>query len=56
MELWSQAMHTSWIMTLFRDEVIHVHYYLQVYFESVKGLNKRVSEIKDSYVVALQSA
>ncbi|OQV13186.1 Membrane-associated protein Hem [Hypsibius exemplaris] len=56
MELWSQALHTCWIMTLFRDEVIAVQHYLQTYFESIKGLNKRVTELRDSYIYAQQNS
>ncbi|XP_055329481.1 membrane-associated protein Hem-like isoform X2 [Paramacrobiotus metropolitanus] len=56
MELWSLALHTSWIMTLFRDEAIQVHYYLISFFESIKGLNKRVNELRDSYAAVVQNS
>lgn len=55
-ELFQNALHGGWVHTLFRDEVLHTHYYIQQYFETVKGYNKRVSEVKECYNHALQYA
>uniref|UniRef100_T1JIM6 Membrane-associated protein Hem n=1 Tax=Strigamia maritima TaxID=126957 RepID=T1JIM6_STRMM len=37
LDLWSSALQTSWVTTLFRDEVLHTHTYIQTFFESIKG-------------------
>lgn len=55
-ELFQGALHGGWVHTLFRDEVLQTHLYIQQFFESVKGYNKRVSEVKDCYNYALQNA
>ncbi|KAG1685800.1 Membrane-associated protein Hem [Nymphon striatum] len=55
-DLWRQALQSGWVITLFRDEVLHIHSYIQSYFESIKGYNKRVSEVKDCCNHALQNS
>lgn len=55
-ELWQGALHNGWTITLFRDEVLQTHSYIQTFFETIKGYNKRVSEVKDCYAIALQQA
>lgn len=44
------------MIPLFRDEVLYIHNYIQVFFESIKGYGKKVTEIKDCYNNALQNA
>ncbi|XP_076355229.1 nck associated protein 1 Hem isoform X2 [Tachypleus tridentatus] len=56
MDLFMKALHSGWVTTLFRDEVLHTHLYIQQFFETIKGYNKRVSEIKDAYNFALQNS
>lgn len=55
-ELWTLALQSGWIMTLFRDEVVYIHQYLQTFFEGIKGYGKKVTEIKELYNTALQKA
>merc|ERR1719225_799672 len=55
-ELWVLALSSGWVIPLFRDEVLYIHNYIQVFFESIKGYGKKVTEIKDCYNNALQNA
>lgn len=55
-KLFLAALNNGWVVTLFRDEVLHVHAYVQQFFEGIKGLNKKVSEVKESYNHAVQQA
>lgn len=55
-ELFQSALHGGYVHTLFRDEVLQTHAYIQSFFESIKGYNKRVSEVKDCYNHAIQHA
>ncbi|XP_018322242.1 membrane-associated protein Hem [Agrilus planipennis] len=55
-KMWVSALESSWVIPLFRDEVVHIHSYIQSYFESLKGYSKRVSEVKDCYSQAVQKA
>jgi membrane-associated protein hem, putative len=54
--LFSKALHRGWVTTLFRDEVIHTHPFVQQFFEGIKGHNKRVSDAKEAYSFVLQNA
>ena len=36
--LWRQALHGGYILTLIRDEVVHIHLFIANFFESMKGL------------------
>lgn len=55
-KLWLSALESSWVVALFRDEVIYVHAYIQGFFDSIKGYSKRISEVKDAYSQAIQKA
>ena len=55
-ELWTLALQSGWIMTLFRDEVVYIHQYLQTFFEGIKGYGKKVKEIQELHNTALQKA
>ncbi|KAF8790133.1 Nck-associated protein 1 like protein [Argiope bruennichi] len=55
-ELFQSALHGGWVHTLFRDEVLQTHLYIQQFFESIKGYNKRVSEVKECFNYAVQNA
>ncbi|XP_054709412.1 membrane-associated protein Hem-like [Uloborus diversus] len=55
-ELYQSALHGAWVHTLFRDEVLQTHLYIQQFFESIKGYNKRVAEVKECYNYAIQNA
>jgi NCK-associated protein 1 len=55
-DLWQQALQSGVTTCLFRDEVILTHQYIQSFFETIKGYNKRSTELKDFYTEALQSA
>lgn len=55
-KLWITALESSWVLALFRDEVIYIHQYIQTFFEGMKGYSKRVSEVKECYNQAVQKA
>ncbi|CAB0009496.1 unnamed protein product [Nesidiocoris tenuis] len=55
-KMWISALETSWVVALFRDEVIYIHSYIQTLFDSIKGYGKRISEVKDCYNQAIQRA
>lgn len=48
-DLFQKALQCSWVTTLFRDEVIHTHAFVQTFFEQFKGYNKRVADVKEAY-------
>lgn len=53
-ELFTKALQCGWVTTLFRDEVINTHSFVQQFFESVKGYNKKVSDVKEAYNYVVQ--
>ncbi|XP_065218570.1 membrane-associated protein Hem isoform X1 [Planococcus citri] len=55
-KLWLAALESSWVIPLFRDEVLYVHGHIQQFFDGIKGYGKRVSEVKDCYNQAVQKA
>ncbi|KAF4526918.1 hypothetical protein B566_EDAN008361 [Ephemera danica] len=55
-KLWISALESSWVVSLFRDEVLHIHSYIQAFFDAIKGYGKRISEVKDCYNQAAQKA
>ncbi|KAL9699226.1 hypothetical protein quinque_002667 [Culex quinquefasciatus] len=54
--MWISALDSSWVVALFRDEVIYIHQYIQNTFEGMKGYGKRISEVKECYNQAVQKA
>lgn len=54
--MWILSLETSWVIALFRDEVIYIHQYIQNTFEGMKGYGKRISEVKECYNHAVQKA
>lgn len=54
--MWISALESSWVIPLFRDEVIYIHTYIQQFFDTLKGYSKRISEVKDCYNQAIQKA
>lgn len=57
--LWKAALESGYILQLCRDEVLHIHSYVQTFFESLKsqhGQNKRVTEIREFQQHALTTA
>ncbi|XP_063219756.1 membrane-associated protein Hem [Bacillus rossius redtenbacheri] len=54
--LWISALESSWVVVLFRDEVVYIHSYIQNFFDGIKGYSKRISEVKDCYSQAIQKA
>lgn len=54
--MWISALESSWVIALFRDEVIHIHQYIQTTFDGMKGYSKRISEVKECYNHAVQKA
>ena len=53
-QLWQKALESGLTVRLFRDEVISVHQYIQSFYETIKGYNKRIGELKEFCSVALQ--
>ncbi|XP_072045321.1 nck-associated protein 1-like isoform X2 [Amphiura filiformis] len=51
--LWRPALQSGYCITLFRDEVLMIHKYIEVFFDSIKGFNKRVKEVSDAGAYAL---
>ncbi|KPM08243.1 hypothetical protein QR98_0067590 [Sarcoptes scabiei] len=47
--LFISALKYGWVIALFRDEVLHTHQFVQQYFETHKGYNKRISEVKEAF-------
>ena len=48
--------NSLFFLFLNRDEALHHHSYIQSYFDSKKDLSKRVSEVKETYNIAVQNA
>lgn len=55
-ELFNRSLQCGWCISIFRDEVIHTHSFVQAFFESIKVPNKRISELKEAHNVVLQRA
>jgi len=53
--LWKPVLQSNFCITLFRDEVIMLHKSAEDIFSSVKGYNKKVSEIKEARDHAVQN-
>lgn len=53
-ELFNKSLQCGWCISLFRDEVIQTHPFVQSFFESIKVPNKRISELKDAQNIVLQ--
>ncbi|KAL3277851.1 hypothetical protein HHI36_013192 [Cryptolaemus montrouzieri] len=53
---WSNALESSWVIPLFRDEVLHIHQYVLSFFDGIKGYSKRIAEVKDCFNQAVQKA
>uniref|UniRef100_H2ZNY3 Nck-associated protein 1 n=1 Tax=Ciona savignyi TaxID=51511 RepID=H2ZNY3_CIOSA len=54
--LWRPVLQSNFCLTLFRDEVIMLHRSAEDVFSSIKGYNKKVSEIKECRDTAAQQA
>lgn len=54
--MWAAALQNSLCTTIFRDEVLHIHSFVQQYFESIKGYNRRVTDLKEFFQAASQQA
>ncbi|RUS84127.1 hypothetical protein EGW08_008101 [Elysia chlorotica] len=58
-DLWKQALQSSYIITLCRNEVLHIHSYIVSFFEGLKGQqihHKRINELRDFQTQALQNS
>lgn len=53
-ELFNKSLQFGWCISLFRDEVIHTHSFVQAFFESIKAPGKRISELKEAHNIVLQ--
>lgn len=53
---WINALESSWVIPLFRDEVLHIHQYILSFFDNIKGYSKRISEVKECFNQAVQKA
>ncbi|CAD7081544.1 unnamed protein product [Hermetia illucens] len=55
-KMWLSALESSWVIPLFRDEVLQIHQYIQNTFDGIKGYGKRINEVKDAHNIAVQRA
>ncbi|XP_017123049.1 LOW QUALITY PROTEIN: membrane-associated protein Hem [Drosophila gunungcola] len=55
-KIWLSALESSWVVALFRDEVLQIHQYIQATFDGIKGYSKRIGEVKETYNTAVQKA
>lgn len=55
-DMWLSALRSSWVITLFRDEVLYIHQYIIAFFDSIKGYGKKISEVKDAHNYAIANA
>lgn len=55
-DLFQKALHCGWVTTLFRDEVIQTHAFVQQFFDSFKGYTKRVNDVKEAHTWILTNA
>lgn len=55
-DMWLSALRSSWVITLFRDEVLYIHQYIVAFFDGIKGYGKRISEVKDALNYAIANA
>jgi len=35
--MWKMALSAGWVISLWRDEVLHIHTYIEKHFERIKG-------------------
>ncbi|CAL4093232.1 unnamed protein product, partial [Meganyctiphanes norvegica] len=56
LDVFTQALTTGWVITLFRDEVLQFHSYIQTFFDTKKELSKRNSDVKECYTEAVTKA
>nr|XP_018671569.1 nck-associated protein 1 isoform X2 [Ciona intestinalis] len=54
--LWRPVLQSNFCLTLFRDEVIMLHRSAEEVFSSIKGYNKKISEVKECRDMAAQQA
>ncbi|CAK8685235.1 nck-associated protein 1-like isoform X1 [Clavelina lepadiformis] len=54
--LWRPVLQANFCLTVFRDEVIMIHRSAEEIFSSIKGYNKKVSEIKECRDISAQQA
>lgn len=55
-DMWLSALRSSWVITLFRDEVLYIHQYIISFFDGIKGYGKKISEVKDASNYAIANA
>ncbi|XP_034022052.1 nck-associated protein 1-like [Thalassophryne amazonica] len=55
-ELWKMALRSGFYLTLTRDEVINFHKVTEDLFDSIKGYNKRIADIKECREYALANS
>lgn len=55
-ELFNKSLQCGWCISLFRDEIIHTHSFVQSFFESIKISSKRISELKEAQNFVLLKA
>ncbi|XP_071795826.1 nck-associated protein 1-like isoform X3 [Asterias amurensis] len=54
--LWKPALQWGFCITLFRDEVLMFHKFIELFFDTIKGFHKRVLEVKECCNFALLNA
>lgn len=54
LDLFNKSLQCGWCISIFRDEIIHTHSFVQSFFESIKVPSKRISELKEAHSIVLQ--
>ncbi|CAL1535111.1 unnamed protein product [Lymnaea stagnalis] len=54
--LWKECLQSGFIITLHRNDNLHIHSYVINFFESLRGQNRRVNELKEFQTVAFQNS
>ncbi|XP_064419673.1 nck-associated protein 1 isoform X5 [Latimeria chalumnae] len=56
LNLWKLALQSSSCLSLFRDEVFHIHKAVEDLFVNIRGYNKRINDIRECKEAALSHA
>ena len=55
-KLWTMALQSGWVFTLFRDEVIFIHKEIKHFFTTIKGYRPQVKQVQECYDHAIHNA
>ncbi|PAA71856.1 hypothetical protein BOX15_Mlig007036g1 [Macrostomum lignano] len=52
--LWKQALLSSWVLPLYRDQVIQTHSFIISFFDTIRNYSRRVNEVKEWHTQVCQ--